>query len=99
MCSEQLSDDYHIMATARDTTERDEMEERLRRERLLFELIIENTSEGIIVVDNELRHLVWNAAMERINGEPRSAVCWARPSLKSSHSLLIIRSGAPGARR
>ena len=71
---EQLSDDYHIMATARDTTERDEMEERLRRERLLFELIIENTSEGIIVVDNELRHLVWNAAMERINGEPRSAV-------------------------
>jgi PAS domain S-box-containing protein len=71
---EQLSDDYHIMATARDITERDEMEERLRRERLLFELIIENTSEGIIVVDNELRHLVWNAAMERINGEPRGNV-------------------------
>jgi len=71
---EQLDGDYHIMATARDITERDDMEERLRRERLLFELIIENTSEGIIVVDNELRHLVWNAAMERINGQPRSAV-------------------------
>jgi PAS domain S-box-containing protein len=71
---EQLNGDYHIMATARDITERDGMEERLRRERLLFELIIENTSEGIIVVDNELRHLVWNAAMERINGQPRSAV-------------------------
>jgi PAS domain-containing protein len=39
------------------------MEERQRRERLLFELIIENTSEGIVVVDNEMRHLVWNAAM------------------------------------
>jgi PAS domain S-box-containing protein len=50
------------------------MEERLRRERLLFELIIENTSEGIIVVDNELRHLVWNKAIERINGQPREAV-------------------------
>jgi PAS domain-containing protein len=60
---EQLDGDYHIMATARDLTERDEMEERQRRERLLFELIIENTSEGIVVVDNEMRHLVWNAAM------------------------------------
>ncbi len=71
---EQLDGDYHIMATARDITERDQIEERLRRERLLFELIIENTSEGIVVVDNEMRHLVWNAAIERINGQPRSAV-------------------------
>jgi PAS domain S-box-containing protein len=71
---EQLDGDYHIMATARDIAEREEIEERLRRERLLFELIIENTSEGIIVVDNELRHLVWNAAMERINGQSRSTV-------------------------
>jgi PAS domain S-box-containing protein len=71
---EQLNSDYHIMATARDITDRGEMEEQLRRERLLFELIIENTSEGIIVVDNELRHLVWNAAMERINGQPRNSV-------------------------
>jgi PAS domain S-box-containing protein len=71
---EQLDGDYHIMATARDLTERDEMAARQRRERLLFELIIENTSEGIVVVDNEMRHLVWNAAMERINGHPREAV-------------------------
>lgn len=71
---EQLNGDCHIMATARDITERDEIEERLRRERLLFKLIIENTSEGIIVIDKELRHLVWNAAMERINGQPRCAV-------------------------
>ncbi|MGE5270495.1 MAG: PAS domain-containing protein [Thiohalocapsa sp.] len=72
--AEQLDGDPHIMATARDITERGEMEERLRRERLLFELIIENTSEGIVVVDKEMRHLVWNSAMERINGKPRSAV-------------------------
>ncbi len=71
---EQPNGDYHIMATARDITDRAEMEERLRRERLLFELIIENTSEGIIVVNNEMRHLVWNAAIEHINGQPRSAV-------------------------
>ncbi|MBV8776755.1 MAG: PAS domain-containing protein [Alphaproteobacteria bacterium] len=53
---------------------RDDIEERLRRERQLFELIIENTAEGIVVVDQDLRHLVWNAAMERINGQPRQAV-------------------------
>jgi PAS domain S-box-containing protein len=71
---EQVDGDYHIMATARDLTERDEMEQRLQRERLLFELVIENTSEGIVVVDNEMRHLVWNAAMERINGHSREVV-------------------------
>ena len=71
---EQLNGDYHIMATARDTTERDEMVEQLRRERLLFELIIENTSDGIIVVDQEFRHLVWNPAIARVNGLPASAV-------------------------
>jgi PAS domain S-box-containing protein len=71
---EQLDGGYHIMATARDMTEHEHMQERLRRERLLFELIIENTSEGIIVVDNDMRHLVWNAAMERINTRPRGDV-------------------------
>ena len=71
---EPLDGNYHIMATARDITERNEIEERLHRERLLFELVIESTSEGIIVIDDELRHLIWNAAMERINGQPRSAV-------------------------
>jgi PAS domain S-box-containing protein len=62
------------MATARDLTERDAMEEQQRRERLLFELVIENTSEGVIVVDNEMRYLVWNAAMERFNGQSRDDV-------------------------
>ncbi|HEY1257739.1 MAG TPA: ATP-binding protein [Stellaceae bacterium] len=51
-----------------------EANERLRRERALSELIIESAAEGIIVVDTELRHLVWNPAIEGINGQPRSAV-------------------------
>ncbi len=75
---EPLDGDYYIMATARDITERNEIEERLYRDRLLFELVIESTSEGIIVVDDQLRHLIWNAAMERINGGPRSAVLGKR---------------------
>lgn len=71
---EQLNGDYHILATARDVTESDIAEEQLRQERQLFELVIENTSEGIIVVDHELRHVIWNAAIERINGTPREQV-------------------------
>ena len=71
---EQLGGDYNIMATARDITEQNAAEEQVRQERLLFEMIIENTSEGIIVVDNEFQHLIWNAAMERINGRPRGEV-------------------------
>ncbi len=50
------------------------LDDRLRRDRLFAELIIENATEGIVVVDTESRHLVWNAAIERINGMPRSAV-------------------------
>jgi PAS domain S-box-containing protein len=50
------------------------LDESWQRERLFAELIIENASEGIVVLDTELRHLVWNAAIERINGMPRRAV-------------------------
>lgn len=37
-------------------------------------MIIQNTSEGIIIVDNELQHLIWNAAMERVSGRPLEEV-------------------------
>ncbi|HKS88392.1 MAG TPA: ATP-binding protein [Stellaceae bacterium] len=56
------------------TRELADANDRLRRERLLSELIVENTAEGIIVVDTAMRHVVWNAGMERINGLPRAAV-------------------------
>lgn len=51
-----------------------ELNDQLRRERLLAELIVENTTEGIIVIDTQFRHLLWNAGMERINGLTRDAV-------------------------
>jgi len=51
------------------TQELHDLNERLRRERHLSELIVENTADGIIVVDTELRYVVWNPAMERINGK------------------------------
>lgn len=56
------------------TRELADTNDRLRRERLLSELIVENTTEGIIVVDNEMKHRLWNAGMETIEGLPRAEV-------------------------
>ncbi|HEU0156747.1 MAG TPA: ATP-binding protein [Stellaceae bacterium] len=61
----------NVGARARELAE---VNERLRRERALSELIIESAAEGIIVVDTELRHLVWNPAIAGIHGTPRSEV-------------------------
>jgi PAS domain S-box-containing protein len=69
----ELSEPLEARAPA-STGELVEADDRLRRERLLSELIIESTADGIVVVDTELRHLVWNPAIERINGMSRSAV-------------------------
>ena len=69
----ELTESLEARVEAR-TAELAEVNERLRRERMLAELIVENTAEGIIVIDTEFRHLVWNAGMERINGLPRDAV-------------------------
>jgi PAS domain S-box-containing protein len=51
-----------------------ELVERLVKERALSELIIENSGDGIIVVDTELRYLVWNPAIEGIHGKSHDEV-------------------------
>jgi PAS domain S-box-containing protein len=59
---------------ASQTQELRELVDRLVNERALSELIIENSGDGIIVVDTELRHLVWNPAIESIHGKTRDEV-------------------------
>ncbi len=51
-----------------------EFVERLVNEQALSEMIIENSGDGIIVVDTELRYLVWNPAIESIHGKKRDEV-------------------------
>ena len=48
--------------------------ERLVNEQSLSDLIIESSADGIIVVDTELRYLVWNPAIESIHGKTRDEV-------------------------
>jgi PAS domain S-box-containing protein len=59
---------------ASQTQELRELVERLVNERALSELIIENSGDGIIVVDTDLRYLVWNPAIESIHGKTRDEV-------------------------
>lgn len=59
---------------ASQTHELRELVERLVNERALSELIIENSGDGIILVDTELRYLVWNRAIESIHGKTRYEV-------------------------
>jgi PAS domain S-box-containing protein len=56
------------------TEELRKLNEHLINERALSDLIIENSANGIIVVDTELRHLVWNPAIARIHGRTREQV-------------------------
>jgi PAS domain S-box-containing protein len=59
---------------ASQTQELRQLVERLVNERALSELIIENSRDGIIVVDTELRYLAWNPAIESIHGKTRDEV-------------------------
>jgi PAS domain S-box-containing protein len=59
---------------ASQTQELRELVDRLVNERALSELIIENSGDGIIVVDTELRYLEWNPAIESIHGKTREEV-------------------------
>jgi PAS domain S-box-containing protein len=56
------------------THELQELNERLVHERELSQLIIENTADGVMVVDTALRYLVWNPAIEGIHGKSRHEV-------------------------
>ncbi|MBV9997568.1 MAG: PAS domain S-box protein [Verrucomicrobia bacterium] len=53
---------------ARDITERKRAEQALRESNRFNEQIIQGAQEGIIVLDRELRYLVWNPYMERVSG-------------------------------
>jgi len=62
-----------------DITARRRTEERLHRQNLLNEQIIDSAGEGIIVYGQDLRYLTWNPCMERISGRKASEVLGRHP--------------------
>jgi PAS domain S-box-containing protein len=54
--------------------ERRQAETLLRRERRFSEMVIESAADGIVAIDREFRHTVWNAALEKMTGLSRDHV-------------------------
>lgn len=52
----------------RDITERKRAELKLEKTHSFYNQILSNTSEGIYVVDREMRYIYWNSMMEKISG-------------------------------
>lgn len=62
-----------------DVTALKEAEDKLKDLAKFYEQIIENTHEGIIVFDKDLRITRWNRSMEEISGLSREQVVGCRP--------------------
>jgi len=60
--------------TVENVTERKLAEEALRKSEELFRSLVEQSFDGIAILDEENRYVEWNGAMERITGIPRDEV-------------------------
>jgi PAS domain S-box-containing protein len=63
-----------VAVFGRDVTEEHRAQEFLRREQEKFRGIIENSTDGISLIDGSGRFLEWNQAMEALTGIPRDEV-------------------------
>ena len=63
-----------VITTVTDISARRRAEEAARRAQRFAELLIESSTEGIIVKDRTLRITTWNPAMEAISGKMRADV-------------------------
>jgi PAS domain S-box-containing protein len=63
-----------LYGAARDVTERHQTAAALRETRLMLEGILENSQEGVVLLDEAGLVALWNPAMERITGWTAAAV-------------------------
>jgi PAS domain S-box-containing protein len=68
-----------LIPEARDITERKHAEEALRDSYQYSEQIIASAQYGLVVLDRDLRHRVWNPKMEAITGVPAAEVIGREP--------------------
>ncbi|HUK60135.1 MAG TPA: PAS domain S-box protein [Stellaceae bacterium] len=60
-----------VITTVTDISARRRAEEAARRAQHFAEMLIDSSTDGIIVKDRELRYTVWNPPMEQITGKKR----------------------------
>lgn len=68
--------DHHrlLLIVARDATDRKRSDARLKRQWAFFSRLVHRSIDGILAFDRHFQLTYWNPAMERIFGEPRTAV-------------------------
>lgn len=78
----------------RDITERKKADSKLKDAHNFYTQILSNTSEGIYVVDAEMKYIFWNAMMEKISGYNESFVLGKTPGQLFNHinQLKIVDS-------
>ncbi|MBW2015352.1 MAG: PAS domain S-box protein [Deltaproteobacteria bacterium] len=57
-----------ILEVSRDVTERMKLEREVRRAKTFFEMVIQSSVDGIVVVDTKGKVLIFNEGMERLTG-------------------------------
>lgn len=62
-----------FVTTYQDVTERHRIEEKLRRQSVLLQAVLENLPQGICVFDEKLRLELWNSGLVEMLGMPSSA--------------------------
>jgi PAS domain S-box-containing protein len=91
----------HYEASVEDITERRRAREELLESNQFRQEIISGAGEGIVVLDRELRHIVWNGYMERMIGLPADRVLGRRtpdlfPFLEKQGVIRLIERALAG---
>ena len=91
----------HYEASVEDITERRRAREELLESNQFRQEIISGAGEGIVVLDRELRHIVWNGYMERMIGLPADQVLGRRtpdlfPFLEKQGVIRLIERALDG---
>ena len=63
-----LDDKPHLMGIFHDMSERNAMEDALRRSETLFRRLVEEANDGILIVDETGKIIVFNATQEKLTG-------------------------------
>jgi PAS domain S-box-containing protein len=75
----EYNDQQFSLAFAQDITERKQAEEALRKNEQLLSNVLESINDGVVVLDKEFKHIIFNRGMEMMLNTPKHKVLGKRP--------------------